>query len=439
VLTVTVGTSSAFAGVDKPPLVPLPSNVREDCWLRARPGEPAIPCELPLDVDRKGISRRAVQIRERTGGRRRGIAIQNSVGAADIIGAGRGTGALGTDLGWLAGWTILHPRDRENSLYQDALWLTPAEGERSKVGGPILLAAGGEEAENLDLYGDRRRGGLYNIMGLADTGRRFVALDLLARYDVTPVRRALIARLDDADELVRLAAAEALAASKVTEAADPIASWLAPGRADVSPFMRRQIALALGRLGSPAGVPALASALDDPAHEVREAAVIALGEIGGPESGRLIAGRVRDPDRRVRRAVAEALGQAGGPAAADSFRVLFSDPDERTRLLAVRAADKLELRALVPAFIERLHDTDGEVQYAAVGAVSTLRVREAVPHLLPLLGAKPPRETRRHALCFIPGTWLNLDCAAARALERLGDKAGLAEAQRRVPHCLAKP
>ncbi|HXU03387.1 MAG TPA: HEAT repeat domain-containing protein [Polyangia bacterium] len=427
----------------------LPRDVREDCWLRAQPGEQEIPCALALEPDSEGLTTRAMLVRSRVGGRR-GIAILTSTPTVEIIGAGRPSGALGTDLGWMSGWAVLHPHER-SSIDHDALWLTATSARHARVGAGVLLAPAGEEAENVELYGprDHFHDGAYAVLAVGDLARRFVGLDLLKRYDVAPVKRPLLAALDDPDELVRLAVAEALAASKVTEAADAVAAWLAPGRTDVSPFTRRQIALSLGGLGTrtehgdheAAGsvITALASALDDPAQEVRKAAVWALGEIGGPESSRLIAGRAHDPDRRVRRSVALALGNAGGPAAVDALRALFSDSDGRARLLAVTSADKLELRALIPAFIERLHDTDGEVQYAAVGAVDKLRVREAAPHLVPLLTARGPRQSRPHALCFQPGIWLNLDCAAARALEHLGDAAGLAEAKKRVPHCLAKP
>ena len=49
---------------------------------------------------------------------------------------------------------------------------------------------------------------------------------------------------------------------------------------DKSPFVRAAAARALGKLGSPEGVPALIRALEDPAFHVRQAAVWSLGEIG---------------------------------------------------------------------------------------------------------------------------------------------------------------
>jgi HEAT repeat protein len=404
--------------------------------LHAAPGEPPAPCELSIGGGNEALETRAVLIRERGGRRRRGIGIQTSVGSVDVIGAGR-PGPAGPDLGWLGSWAVLHAHD-PNSINRDAFWLAPA-ARRASVGGGLLLAPGGETAENVDLGGWHGRHGLYTVFALGDPARRFVALDLLDRLDVTPAKRSLLPELGNADPLVRLGVAEALGSSKVTEAADVIAAWLSPERADVSPFTRRQIALALGRLGAESAVPALAAALDDPAPEVRRAAVAALGEIGGPTTWAPVASRARDPDRSVRETTATWLGEIGGTPAVEALGVLIGDPDPRARLAAVKSASKLPLRALLPSFIERLHDPDGEVQYAAVGAVDKLRAREAAPHLVPLLTVRPARQSRPHALCWSPSIWLSLDCAAAQALAHIGDPAGLAEAKKRVPHCLASP
>jgi HEAT repeats len=420
----------------------LPAQVRRDCWLVAATGEPEIPCEVPFDANQNGMNNKAVLVREVGGGRRRGIAILMA-SSVQILGAGHGAGSLGADLGWMKAWTVLHPRDPDSSLDHDLLLLEPVPSPHPAMPAGVLVALRDEEAENVDLSGPHDRRGSFVAMGLTDRRWRFVALDLLERYDVTPAKRWLLPGLDDPDELVRLGAAGVLAASKVGDAVGGIAAWLAPGRPDVSPFTWRQIALDLGQLGSPAGIPALERALGDAAPEVREAAVWALGEIGGPTGVELIGGHVGDPDPRVRRAAVAALGVAGGPGIGPGIALIlgnaFADPDQRTRLGAVESASKLGLRDLIPAFIERLKDPDGEVQYAAVGAVGKLGARQAAPELVPLLLARGPRQVRHHALCWSPGIWLPLDCAAARALVKIGDPAGIAEARKRVPHCLVEP
>ena len=417
---------------------PLPPQLREDCWLRAPPGEPETPCAILFGAARDQADDRAVLVRERGGARRRGIAIQVRGSQVAVVGAGRPTGSLGADLGWMKSWTVLRRLDPDRGLDRDALLLTPAVPPNSGKLPPSVLLVSAEEASYLRNL--RARDGAFAAIGLADRRRRFVALDLLERYDVTPAKAALLPGLDDPDELVRLAVAAVLGASKVAEAAPTIASWLGPeARPDVSPFTRRQIAFALGQLKSPAGVPGLERALADPAPEVRQAAVWALGQIGSPASGPLVVARVEDADLRVRREAAATLPLFKDTDLVPAFRKGLADPDPRTRLAAVQAAGPLELRALVPSFIERLHDSDDEVQYAAVLAVTQLHPREAAPHLVPLLTARGARIKRHHALCFEPGRWQPLDCAAAKALQEIGDPASLATAKKVVPHCLAQP
>jgi HEAT repeat protein len=100
----------------------------------------------------------------------------------------------------------------------------------------------------------------------------------------------------------------------------------------------------------------------------------------------------------------------------------------------------LRLEAAVPVLIGSLNDPDDEVQYAAVEALGTLHARQAVPRLLPFLKHQKGVHVKRyHELCFVPSSWLNIECAAAKALVAIGDPAAIAEAKRIVPHCLPAP
>ncbi len=85
--------------------------------------------------------------------------------------------------------------------------------------------------------------------------------------------------------------------------------------------VRRQAALALGRIGRPEVVPPLVRALaEDEAGAVRASAAFALGivEDSLPEDAALaLAAALADPSDRVRERVVEALGRRGGPDAAE--------------------------------------------------------------------------------------------------------------------------
>lgn len=70
----------------------------------------------------------------------------------------------------------------------------------------------------------------------------------------------------------------------------------------------RNVAVALGNVGGPQAVPALATALTDPSPLVRDHAAWALAQIGGPEAARVLdIAREREADPSVRRALVVAL------------------------------------------------------------------------------------------------------------------------------------
>ena len=82
--------------------------------------------------------------------------------------------------------------------------------------------------------------------------------------------------------------------------------------------IRRQAALAIGRVGLPEGVPPLVKLLADPDPEVRQMAAFALGLIGDPSARDPLVGALRDPSPLVKGSAAEALGLIGDRSAADA-------------------------------------------------------------------------------------------------------------------------
>jgi cyclophilin family peptidyl-prolyl cis-trans isomerase/HEAT repeat protein len=77
------------------------------------------------------------------------------------------------------------------------------------------------------------------------------------------------------------------------------------------PELRRDLAVALGRIGSPQGLEALHALLFDADVEVRRAAAFALGELGQRDSARPLLLSVADADREVGALAVEALGKVG--------------------------------------------------------------------------------------------------------------------------------
>lgn len=78
-------------------------------------------------------------------------------------------------------------------------------------------------------------------------------------------------------------------------------------------------------------VARLVRELGDAEPDVRRAAAAALGEIGYPQAVPALAAAVGDSDASVRLAVVEALGRLGGPAVVPALMDALRDPDERVR------------------------------------------------------------------------------------------------------------
>src|SRR5688572_33145362 len=92
--------------------------------------------------------------------------------------------------------------------------------------------------------------------------------------------------------------------------------------------IRRRAALAAGRIGLPAAVPALAKLLGDPEVEVRQMAAFALGLIADKSAIPALLPLLKDAEPLVRGRAAEALGQIGdaSPASEVAQMVLRALP-----------------------------------------------------------------------------------------------------------------
>ena len=89
---------------------------------------------------------------------------------------------------------------------------------------------------------------------------------------------------------------------------------------DGDPRVRRRAALALGRVRSKAGVPALVAALPDKDPDVRAMAAFALGLIGDRSAESALEPLLTDASPRVRGRAAEALGLIGATGDRASYR-----------------------------------------------------------------------------------------------------------------------
>ncbi len=115
---------------------------------------------------------------------------------------------------------------------------------------------------------------------------------------------------------------------------------IAPLLADPDRGVRRRAALAAGRIGDPAAVPALATLLGDPEVEVRHIAAFALGLVGDRRAVDPLVAALKDAAPVVRGRAAEALGQIGDARAAPAVaQMVMAALPERAPLVTVRGDD----------------------------------------------------------------------------------------------------
>jgi HEAT repeat protein/cyclophilin family peptidyl-prolyl cis-trans isomerase len=80
---------------------------------------------------------------------------------------------------------------------------------------------------------------------------------------------------------------------------------------DAEGRIRRRAALAVGRVGLPAGIAPLAQLLSDPEPEVRQMAAFSIGLIGDPAGAKALTGALADTSPLVQGRAAEALAAVG--------------------------------------------------------------------------------------------------------------------------------
>jgi len=252
----------------------------------------------------------------------------------------------------------------------------------------------------MSLYEHERSGDAEAIVETLESGSASVrrrAAELLGEFDGHDRREdvidALVVAATDDDDRVAAAAVDALdrlgdgaldrlvataAGIELDDAADwqKAEAFVAALESD-RPELRMAAANALGELGQPEAVSALADRFDDPDPRVRARAARACGQIGDPRATTALEGLLGDSSGSVRRAAAEALGRIGGRRALAALLELYDDPDPRVRRIAVGGLGAFDTDRPVDALAAALTDESGPVRRAAV--FSLLELLSNVP------------------------------------------------------------
>jgi len=164
-----------------------------------------------------------------------------------------------------------------------------------------------------------------------EPGVRWVAMEALGAIG-HPALHTLISLLSSQDVDTRWGAAIALGDIGDTEAVGPLAAALE----DEDRYVRTRAALALAAIGDPA-MDALRTVVDAGSVEARWAAALALGKIGSEAGVSMLAPLLSDPDTGVRWKAVEALGAIGGEGVVPHLVTALGDADEEVRSQAAAA------------------------------------------------------------------------------------------------------
>lgn len=193
------------------------------------------------------------------------------------------------------------------------------------------------------------------------------------------------------------------------------------------PSVRRDAAIALGRLGDPVAVPPLLVALRDPDPAVRHASAWSLGLLHDAQSLEPLIGVLAyDEDAAVREAAAAALHALGSPAAA-ALAVALDAPDPCVRQASAdvlaRMGDPRALDPLIAALRAGSTFSARDLGCAAARALGFLGDPRAVGALIDVLTTSDVADVRdacTDGLCRIGAP------AVGPLIDALGDAQGLA-------------
>src|SRR5438067_1860282 len=164
--------------------------------------------------------------------------------------------------------------------------------------------------------------------------------------------------------------------------------------------VRRQAALAIGRIGDPAGTDLLVDALADSGVAVRAAAAFGLGLLKDARAVPPLLALVRAvPAAEQGPPQAEAvtaMAKIGGDESAAALRGILGNgstpgvPTSLAQSTALLEAWRLGTRAPLPALVGFAEDPDPTARWHAVYALARLRVARSVPALLRALDDSTP-------------------------------------------------
>lgn len=165
-------------------------------------------------------------------------------------------------------------------------------------------------------------------------------MDTLGSQDLQVSLELLRDRLRTDKELdVRAAAADAIAALKLTEAFDDLAELYRQMDDTEGWLVKMSIAAALGEMGDPRAFELLSEALESDIEPIATAAIGSLGELGDERAIPLLLPLATHEDWQIRYRLAQALVHFDDPRCLAALEELAQDPLEQVAQLAQTLLD----------------------------------------------------------------------------------------------------
>lgn len=181
----------------------------------------------------------------------------------------------------------------------------------------------------------------------------------------------LVSALADPDHATRMRALEAFESIEVSDTR-PLELALR----DPMPDVRKRAALALDRIGY---TDRLVAELDSDDAEAVEAARLALVEMGRVGLADSIAAHLAHASFSVRTRLAQICGALGNPSVAPRLLPALDDPEWPVRAAVCEAVGKLRLSAAPPLLVDHLVDPEEPVREAAAEAIDAYPANELAP------------------------------------------------------------
>ncbi|MGH7272468.1 MAG: HEAT repeat domain-containing protein, partial [Polyangiaceae bacterium] len=216
-------------------------------------------------------------------------------------------------------------------------------------------------------------------LGSTDPAVRRAALSSVRSLGRSRAAALELAALEDANDDVKLAAADAAIRMRVARATDVVVPWLSA----VDPRLRAKACEVARLLPSPQAVVPLARTLGDQDPELRAAAATALGAQSAAGAVAPLLGRLDDPIPTVRVAVVDALDRLGDARATFPLVGKVEDSATEVRQAVVHALGDLGDRRSSSALILALRDSSTDVRRSAIEALGRMRAEGAVDAIVP--------------------------------------------------------